>query len=470
MLGGGYQWFSCADALGNDAKEIEGAVSQSYETQVFSQEEIKFYYCQTDKGTKSKIFAVAYTGLPTLYINTKGVNLSSITKKDYVPIDFNLVMSDGTKIEKQLTKKGLKGRGNSTWAFPKKGYNLNFDSKEAFFNLPKSKKWCLIANYSDKSLIRNKFASALCDNVYASDWSPHYISIDLVVNNEYLGNYIFCEKNSIQEGRIDIKDISKCDESKLDEGGFLLEIDMHLTEPYYEPSDELNFYSSKGIPFVLKDPDEVSETTKQYITMVINKTEEVLYGDSFCDLENGWRKYIDENSLIDWYIINEFAKNVDAGREFATSVYLYYNPSDKKLHFGPVWDFDIGFGNCGFSLNSLSSVCSDVRNWYVKDMVWLSRLFNDSSFVANIKTRWNETKSKLNSEINNTIQKYADDNRISANCNYMKWQILGRWVIPAGWKPVPGYKSRTTYQSEVDYMIDWCNKRYNWIDSEINKL
>lgn len=436
---------------------------------MFTEKEIKFYYCQTDNGIKSKIYAVAYTGLPTLYINTKGVEISSVTKENYVPVDFNLVMSDGTNIEKQLTKKGLKGRGNSSWGFPKKGYNLNFDNKEAFFNLPKSKKWCLIANYSDKTLIRNKFASALCDNVYASDWSPHYISIDLVVNNEYLGNYIFCEKNSIQEGRIDIKDISKCDEATLDEGGFLLEIDMYLTKPNRAPSDDICLLSSKGIPFALKDPDEVSESTKEYILTVINKAEEVLYGNYFNDFENGWRKYIDETSLIDWYIINEFAKNVDAGREFATSVYLYYNPSDKKLHFGPVWDFDISFGNSASSHNSLSTVCSDVRNWYVKDMVWFPRLLEDRVFVANIKTRWNGTKSKLNNEINTEIQKYADENVVSANCNFMKWQILGRWVIPS-WPAVPGYKSRTTYQSEVDYMIDWCNKRYNWIDSEINKL
>ena len=102
-------------------------------------------------------------------------------------------------------------------------------------------------------------------------------------------------------------------------------------------------------------------------------------------------------------------------------------------------------------------------------MVWFPRLLEDSSFVANIKTRWNETKLKLNSEINTKIQKCADENAVSANCNFMKWQILGRWVIP-NWPAVPGYKSRTTYQSEVDYMIDWCNKRYNWIDSEINKL
>ena len=183
-----------------------------------------------------------------------------------------------------------------------------------------------------------------------------------------------------------------------------------------------------------------------------------MYGDDFANSESGWRKYIDESSVIDWYLANEFCKNNDA--IFYTSVYMYYNPTDSKLHLGPNWDFDISCGNINYN------DCDKTDGFWIKRAAWISRMFEDSSFVSAVKSRWNEKKSEVYSSVVSQIQSMADDIEVSANANFTKWQILGTYV----WPNADGYESRTTYQSEIDYLKSWCSNRYTWLDSAINAL
>ena len=231
------------------------------------------------------------------------------------------------KKEKNNEKKeGIKGRGNSSWNEPKKGYNLKFDKKQSFFGLPDSKKWCLVANYSDKTLLRNKYASILGTQIFNSTWNPSFTSVDWIVNGEYLGNYLFCEKISIGNGRVNYQDISDYTEDNiatnkytdqngdgvidLYDGGFVLEVDFRKDADFW-------WKTSQGVVMVLKEPDEIEENAQDIIKSIVQKAEDVLYS-SFFTGEDGWRKYIDEDAVIDWYIVNEFGKDHDA--QFHTSV------------------------------------------------------------------------------------------------------------------------------------------------------
>ena len=244
----------------------------------------------------------------------------------------------------------------------------------------------------------------------------------------------------------------------LRDGGFILEVD---TDARITASDIYVKGNKTNKSFVLKDPDEVSDDIKNHVAAIIQNAETILYGTDFMDLENGWRKYIDEDSVIDWYLANEFAKNNDA--IFFSSVYLYYAPTDEKLHLGPNWDFDIGFGNINYN------DCDKTSGFWIKGAAWISRMFQDSEFVENLKFRWNEKKIDLQNAIipsTGTIQKLANQIAISADYNFKQWEILGTYV----WPNDDGYDERTTYQSEVDYMINWCNERFSWLDTGINEL
>ena len=491
-----YRWFE-TDSTGENKTNLSKGWSSSSELKIdpFSEKAVRYFVCAAlpyvpsgenipDNTVYSNVVGAAYTGLPILYLDTGDTATAEITKETYIPTEFKMKMSDGSEIIHSLSKKGIKGRGNSTWSFPKKGYNLNFDDKVSFFNLPESKKWCLIANYADRSLVRNNFASLLGNDIYNSEpWNPHFNFIELIMNGEYLGNYIFCEKISIDDERVNIQDISDCTTKKISngkyidknndntidikDGGFILEIDLRKDADYW-------FNTEKQVCITLKEPDvNASEDedvdTKKQIKNIVQNAENVLFSESFSDEESGWRKYIDENSVIDWYILNELGKNVDSGTEFITSVYLYYNPGEEKLHFGPIWDFDISFGNAAFSNNSNSTICTDYNEWYVKDVIWISRMFEDENFITNLKNRWNSKKNELVYSRNNNIQSISDEISVSASLNFFKWPVLGVWHIK-DWPGIPGYKTRVTYQSEVDYLIDWCNSRYSWMDSAINSL
>ncbi len=480
-----YRWFEC-DAEGNSKKPLtEWSLSSSLTPTPFAEKGIRYFFCAAaasvptgqdipEGSVLSDITAAAWTGLPTIYVTTGETPSADITRDAYVPAEFKMTMPDGTQICKSLTKKGIKGRGNNSWdLMPKKGYNLNFDSKESFFGLPAAKKWCLIANYSDKSLLRNKLASVLGNEVFNASWNPTLNSVDFILNGEYLGNYIVAEKIDIGSGRVAVQDISDCSQKKiakgdytdqngdglvdLNDGGFVLEIDFRRDAAFC-------FDTKIGVPMTLKDPDEVDETIQEHIKSIVQNAEDVLYGDEFDDTENGWRKYIDEDSVIDWYLVNELAKNRDAA--FCTSVYMFFSPSDGKLHLGPNWDFDIAFGN------DRETDCGNANGWHIKttwaSTNWICRFFEDSAFVAKVKSRWNEKKNDIIQffSTGGTIQILSDANALSANLNFARWKILGIYV----WPNADGFEQRTTYKSEVDWLLNWLSLRYSWLSSAINGL
>ncbi len=325
-------------------------------------------------------------------------------------------------------------------------------------------------------MIRNKFASIIGKNIYDTEWEPDFDYVDVVINGDYMGNYIFCEKITISDGRVEIQDISdveeKIAESKedkiedvnkdgikdLNDGGFIIEIEGSESRAI---ENDFYFLSNQGKYFCLQDPDEVSIKIQNHVQQIIQNAEDVLYSDSYNDIENGWRKYIDENSVIDWYLINEFAKNRDACNWFS-SVYMYYNPVDEKLHLGPNWDFDIGFGNDGED----GAKSYENPNWWLakNNALWINRMFQDDLFVNNVKARWNEKKTELAMYIKTEVYNQAEYLDISQYCNFLRWEILGTYV----WPNPSGWEERLTYEDEINYMINWMTMRYNWIDSSIN--
>ena len=466
-----YQWYQASTRTTKKGVPIEGATNSTYTTSAFTKRDIRYYYCIATAGEEtvtSEVATAAYTGIPTLFINTQ-VPMTDVTKETYVfgYIDIDYQNDESftyvfSKEENGINKEGVKGRGNSSWARTnKKGYNIKFDKKQSLFNLPASKKWSIIANYADKTLLRNSFAAILGNEIFNSIWNPHFISLDVVWNGEYRGNYTLCEKNIIGSGRVAIQDISDYGSKKfidyngdglvdLYDGGFILEIDNR-------DDGNFHFQTKKGIHFSLKDPDEVSEDIQNHIQNIVQNAEDALYGENSADTTN-WRLFFDESSAIDWYIVNMFAASPDMNY---TSVFRYYNPIDGKIYFGPNWDFDISFGN--HSENGVYPQWEQTARW-VKN-TWIQQMLSDSAFFANFKERWNEKKKDLQYAINTQLQNLADTNAISAKCNFFKWNILGKYI----WPNNIGAEERKTYQSEIDYMVSWLNDRFTWLDKALEK-
>ena len=340
----------------------------------------------------------------------------------------------------------INGRGTTGWyGSPKKSYNLKLDSKESICGMAKSKKWALRDNYHDRTLLRDRYVSWISQNVFTKmGWQASNLNCDFVLNGEYKGCYVLTERIKIEKERLNIPDISKVDD--ISEGGFLCEIDERFDEQYhFRTTYGVNHYNGeKGIAICLKDPDEVSDEGFEYVKNVIQTAENALFSDDFKDETKGYAAYFDRDALVDWYLIHEFVCMYDAS-SFYTSAYFYFDPSDMKIHMGPCWDFDTALrrGVVGLELSRINS--------------WFMRLFEDENFCRMVNDRWNERKQMLRESID-ILDQMADEIRVSAEFNFMRWPVLGTPYEGLGWE---GLK---TYQDQVAFLKDWANNRIESID------
>lgn len=450
---------------------IPGATKKSYTTKEMKEPGIIYYYAVVrstiqdngDRGvkqatTKSPLFSVAYTGLPTLFIQT---NHATLTKEAYTEhASFTLISSDKELIDTDMK---IKGRGNTSWDFPKQGYSIKLDHKEKVLGLPKDKKWVLTANYTDKTLLRNQFIGYLDNTIFTNmSWNPSFKSIDFVLDGVYKGTYIIGEKPKLSDKRVDVQDMSDIKKDSngdsiidIHDGGFLVEFNARQDEDF-------NFITTHHQPISLKDPDDKEDVTEEmfsYTKNIIQTAEDALFSDQYRDEETGYAHYFDVPSLVDWYVSNELVKNLDSNDlECFGSVYMFYDPQDGKLHMGPNWDFDLACGN------TPSNNCYMPTGFWVRRGILMTRLFQDNHFRMKVRQRWDEIKEPLYQAINNEIQAEADEIQVSQTYNFQKWPVLGQYVWPSS---PTGFGKRDTYTKELNYLINWLNERYTWMDENL---
>lgn len=374
---------------------------------------------------------------PLISITT--INSKNVTsKEDY--LDANIDISGIGIFDDISSTVRVRGRGNSTWLHhPKKSYQIKFDDKTKILDMPKDKKWILLANHSDKSLLRNELAFDL-SRLSSLDWTPESEFAEVVLNNNYRGLYQVTQKVEESSRRVDIGD-----------DGFLLEVDQ------LDRLDEDDVYfETRHYLFNIKEPSlEHGDEQYEYISSRLQEIEDALTGDNFLDPEQGYAQYIDVDSVIDWYLVNEIAKNQDA--IFYSSVYMSLIPGE-KLKMGPVWDFDIGFGNS----NNTRSMAYDPEGFWVKRSAWMSRMFKDPRFINRVKERFSYFKENKELMIKG-ISNNADYLSTVQARNFDKWDILGKYV----W---PNYVYFESYEEEKDYLIEWLEARFQWLDGAINEL
>jgi hypothetical protein len=282
-------------------------------------------------------------------------------------------------------------------------------------------------------------------------WTPRSQPVVLEVNGDYRGIYQLVEHIRIDPVRVNINELKVGDTADpAITGGYLIEIDERLGEDYCpeSPRSGINFCFSN--PETLVDPAWSAQ--RSYIDRYLADTEAALYGPNFADPATGYAAYIDVPSAIDWYLVNEFVKNVDSA--FFSSVFLY-KPRGGKLIFGPVWDFDLSMGNANFF------TANDPTGWRTRSAPWFSRMFEDPAFAARVRTRWQQLRADgtINSVFATMDRRAAFYNQMQVS-NFQRWPILDT-VIPLI-RPVTG-----PYPVQVREAKAWLLLRRDWMDQQL---
>jgi spore coat protein CotH len=399
---------------------------------------VQTYTVMMEDGRKADftVDVVAFTGLPIIYLATAG-SAPIDSKEDYVEGTVNIKGGrDFANVSSAVMK--IRGRGNSTWGIhPKKPFQMKLDDKSTFLDMPSKKKWLFLAEYSDKSLLRNtiSFEMGYLSNL---DWTPKSSFAEVFINDEYNGTYNITEKVEEGSNRVNIG-----------EDGFLLEIDQLERLD----ADDVYFYTSRFLVGIKEPELERDSEQYTYIRNHINEFESALFASSFADPINGYAKYIDVDSFVDWYLISEITKNVDS-KDFS-SIYFNVIPGE-KIKMGPLWDFDLSFGNVDYADSRYS------EGFWVKDHAWMRRLLTDTVFVEKVKTRFAYFKDNQNL-ILDKIDAYAIKLNLAQQENDAKWKTLGIYVWP---NPI----WYDTYSEEVTHLKTWYNQRMAWLDEALNNL
>lgn len=389
--------------------------------------ELEFYGYE-DEGDDSQLYQL--TNLPTVIINTENAQ-EIVSKENEISSNVYIISENGTNLL-STSETGVRGRGNASWdQFPKKPYRLKFKSKQSPLGAPASaKKWTLISNYSDKSLMRNILAFEASRRI-GQAYTPYCHPVDVIVNGEYRGCYQLCDQVEAAEGRVPAKD------------GYLIEIDA------YAWKEVSAFWSWKGTPVTIKHPDEddITDAQRNHIESFFNQMETAALGSDFTDPEKGYRKYLDLESFLRNLLVGDFCGNTD----LLWSVYMYKDAADGKLYTGPTWDHDLSFdndyrshpinNNNDFIFLTVPSPASDAVREMTRKIVK-----EDPQAKQMLAELW--TEAYENGSLK-TLPDYLDQTYLllqeSQELNFKRWKILNQQVHM-------NFQALGSYEAEVQFV------------------
>lgn len=362
-----------------------------------------------------------YVGIPRIVIETE--DRQEIKDRE-TEVPAKLQVWGERAPESEIMEFTISGRGNSTWLKPKKPYTIKFEQKQNFMGMKEAKKWVLLANYFDRTLIRNAVAFEIAKKTRL-DWVPSGKFAEVFLNGKFLGNYFVCEKVQINKNRLNISD-----------DAYLLEFDK-----YYD--EEFKFRSPvNDLPINIKSPSQPTEEQVSHIASYIDTIECILYGD--CDTLS-IEDYLDFPSFADYLIVNELAENCEPMHPKSVFMYKDHGP----LKAGPVWDFDWG-----------TFLAKNVKGWKITSGIWFAALMSNDVFKKTIQERWAQYKTDFE-QIPFFIDSLVEYTKESNERNYAKWPISNKSSeFPDRDKPFDEAISmlRSTYISRISEMDTLINE------------
>lgn len=394
--------------------------------------------------------------IPLIQINTEN-NEFPKDKENYVKGTLKITEQpneDNTLFEE--ASMGIRLRGNSTSAAPKKPFRIKFDEKQSLFGLPKAKSWVLLANYFDKSNIRNYLAYLTANKLSNLSFQPSSIFVDVEFNGTKLGTYILCEQMQTGKGRVDIEQ----DTWDINNPSYFIELDALERIKQDGLTAGLEYFSVYDEYYAIKYP-ETPELTKQGC-MGFSRIMALIY--MLIEEKGEYEKYLDVDSIIDYYLVQELFKNVDVG---TSSVYYYYQNS--KLYAGPVWDFDIALEAVGPNNQNDDYKYYDEAELYVRYRNKLiSMLFEDPRFEQKVKDRYKEVRSILHSvyeEIDIT-QQYLTK---AIERNNQKWEMPGDLTTWISSRYKQEYQDLKTNEEHIEYLKNQLTIQFRLLDNAYYK-
>lgn len=416
------------------------------------------FYGHEGVGDDSQFYQI--TNLPTLSIHT----LAGTDPKDKVnemPSEMVLVYDGGIRIQEDTML--IRGRGNASWGFPKKPYRIKFysgGSKRLLKGSPletpaKARKWTLINNYGDKTLMRNCVAFEMSRRLGLA-YTPYCQPVDVVLNGEYKGCYQLCDQLTVDKNRVAITEMTPEDkEGEALTGGYFVEVDA------YASSESSWFSTSRGMPVTIKSPDEdeINLVQKNYLKRIFNQMESSVFSSNYKDENTGYRSRLDVESFLKHFIVGELAGNTDT----YWSTYMYKDRNEVPFHVGPVWDFDLAMDNDAriYPVNNRDNWVYRTGGSAAHNMIaFVNRILSDNYANKRLKSIWTEMR-RSGAFSEESLVGYVDSMAqvldASQRLNFIRWPILNQRVHQ---NPV-AYGS---YEGEVNVLREYFPARIAWID------
>lgn len=371
--------------------------------------------------------------LPVVRISTQG-HAPVTSTEVYVPGTVAVTPNGGPLPGLTPTMAKVRARGNTTAGPEKKPYKVKLDTEASVLGLPAARDWVLLANWYDRSNLRNVAALDIGATVMPT-WTPHHRLVEVVLNGDYRGVYLLTEQVEVGPDRVAVTEMTPQDVTgDAVTGGYLLEVDARL-----EANHEPGFRSSMNVPVVVKDPEPAEPQQMAYARSLIDDLETRLRSPDRADPTNGYRAVLDPESLVDWYLVQEVTRNQDVGYPSA----FLHKDRGGLLRFGPLWDFDRSIG-------SPSGVPPQtVDGWQARTaMPWGQYLFQDPTLIAEISARWAEVRDDV-------LAVAAALPVAGASISTATLSDAARW----GPSPTPA-------ADDPAFLRSWMEQRVAWLDSQ----
>lgn len=367
---------------------------------------------------------------------------------------------------------GIEVRGSSSSGFPQKQYSL--ETRDSLGNnlnvsllgMAADNDWILYAPYTDKSLMRNRLTYDLSNDM--NRWSVRGKFCEVILNGEYQGIYELTENIKQGNDRLNIAKLTPADTAgDALTGGYIVKIDRVSGPSWVStyPPDQTNVYTNQIIyQCIYPKPADILPVQFNYIRQYVDSFERALASATFFNPTTGWRKYADENSFIDYFLLNELTKNVDA---YTLSTFFFKDKDSNggKLQMGPNWDYNLAWRNADYCNSEIPSGWIYRKNDYCSTDIsfWWKRFMLDGQYKNHMKCRWLTLRATVldTTYIFNKMDSIALYLDSAKDRHFQQWPILGTYVWP---NPAP---LANTYAEELDHMKQWIIARLDWMDNNL---
>ena len=374
-----------------------------------------------------------YAGLPRIVIETE--DFAGVRDRE-TEIPSHLQIYGEKAPESEVYELTVRGRGNSSFKMPKYGMKLEFTDKVSLLGMPKNRDWALVANFGDKTHLRNYMMTRLSEWLGAK-YTPRMQFVEVYLNRNYMGLYLLSETIKVGKNRVNIDE---------NDTTFLLEKeDSKKFDPPYVLTDNQNYYH-------IKSPKNPSPETEKLLKNHLNAFENFME-DYYLHRANEIKNWLDVDDFLLFYWVQEYSKNEDGN--YARSVFMTWKKGE-PIHFGPLWDFDLAFGNASREQNQ------NPEDWYIRKYRLNYYIMQNSVVKEAALDYWNNHRKTFKALID-SIPVYRAIIEKAIDNEYRRWPVIGN---TENWALKDPYDS---YDEAVEVMTEWMKKRYQWIDNEIGE-